>query len=96
VRRAVAATRPLARSGLVWLASGLLLSLEHLKELTELAKAAVQAPIIVETVRFPDWQHTDESERTVKQALRRTLLRYRLHRDQELFEKTYGYIKQYH
>src|SRR5450755_1303391 len=115
---------------------GLLLSLEYLKELTELAKDAVKAekevvpddehdlgkaalselfegtknentPIIVERVvadiddivekvRFPEWQHTDEGERTVKQALRRTLLKYKLHRDQELFEKAYGYIKQYY
>ena len=115
---------------------GLLLSLEYLKELTELAKEAVKAerevvpekehdlgkaaltellegtknentPIIVERVvadiddivekvRFPEWQHTDEGERTVKQALRRTLLKYKLHRDQELFEKAYGYIKQYY
>ena len=51
---------------------------------------------IVEKVRFPEWQATDEGERTVKQALRRTLLKYKLHRDQELFEKAYGYIKQYY
>lgn len=51
---------------------------------------------IVEKVRFPEWQHTDEGERTVKQALRRALLTYKLHRDQELFEKAYGYIKQYY
>jgi type I restriction enzyme R subunit len=51
---------------------------------------------IVSTVRFPEWQHTDEGERTVKQALRRTLLKYKLHRDQDLFEKAYGYIKQYY
>jgi type I restriction enzyme R subunit len=51
---------------------------------------------IVEKVRFPEWQHTDEGERTVKQALRRVLLDYRLHRDQELFEKAYGYIKEYY
>jgi len=51
---------------------------------------------IVSTVRFPEWQHTDEGERTVKQALRRTLLKYKLHRDQELFEKAYSYIKQYY
>jgi type I restriction enzyme R subunit len=51
---------------------------------------------IVEKVRFPEWQHTDEGERTVKQALRRALLDYKLHRDQELFEKAYGYIKQYY
>jgi type I restriction enzyme, R subunit len=51
---------------------------------------------IVEKVRFPEWQHTDEGERTVKQALRRALLQYKLHRDQELFEKAYAYIKQYY
>lgn len=51
---------------------------------------------IVEKVRFPEWQHTDEGERTVKQALRKALLGYKLHRDQELFEKAYGYIKQYY
>ncbi len=51
---------------------------------------------IVEKARFPEWQHTDEGERTVKQALRRALLSYKLHRDQELFEKAYGYIKQYY
>lgn len=115
---------------------GLLLSLEYLKELAELAKDAVKAerevvpedehdlgkaaltelfegtrnentPIIVERVvadiddivekvRFPEWQHTDEGERTVKQALRRTLLKYKLHRDEDLFQKAYGYIKQYY
>jgi type I restriction enzyme R subunit len=51
---------------------------------------------IVEKVRFPEWQHTDEGERTVKQALRKALLSYKLHKDQELFEKAYGYIKQYY
>jgi type I restriction enzyme R subunit len=51
---------------------------------------------IVEKVRFPEWQQTDEGERTVKQALRRMLLKYRLHRDQELFDKAYGYIKEYY
>ncbi|HWM53818.1 MAG TPA: HsdR family type I site-specific deoxyribonuclease [Solirubrobacterales bacterium] len=115
---------------------GMLLSLDYLKELAELAKQAVQAereivpveeqnlgkaaltelfedtrsedtPIIVERVvadiddivekvRFPEWQHTVEGERTVKQALRRTLLKYKLHKDDELFEKAYGYIKQYY
>jgi hypothetical protein len=40
---------------------------------------------IVAKVRFRDWQHTDESERTVKQALPR----YRLHRVQELSEKAF-------
>lgn len=35
-------------------------------------------------------------EREVKQGLRRTLLKYQLHQDAELFEKAYGYIKQYY
>lgn len=114
----------------------MLLSLEYLKELAELAKEALAAerevvpaedqglgkaaltelfedtrnektPIIVERVvsdiddivekvRFPERQHTDEGERTVKQALRCTLLKYKLHRDQGLFEKASGYIKQYY
>jgi type I restriction enzyme R subunit len=32
----------------------------------------------------------------VKGALRRTLLEYELHHDAELFEKAYGYVKQYY
>jgi type I restriction enzyme R subunit len=51
---------------------------------------------IVDKVRFPEWQHTDEGERIVKQALRKALLGYKLHKDQELFEKAYSYIKQYY
>lgn len=47
-------------------------------------------------VRFPGWQGTAQGEREVKQALRRSLLRYKLHTDQELFEKAYGYIVQYY
>ena len=34
-------------------------------------------------------------ERDVKQALRKALLQYKLHTDQELFDRAYGYIKQY-
>jgi type I restriction enzyme R subunit len=51
---------------------------------------------IVKQVRFPDWQNTTQGEREVRQALRRTLLKYKLHTDQELFDKAYGYIKQYY
>ena len=112
----------------------MLLSLEYLKELAELAKEALAAerevvpaedqglgkpPLpsssrtpgtrrrpsslngssLTSTTlsrRFPEWQHTDEGERTVKQAPRCTLLKYKLHRDQGLFEKASGYIKQYY
>jgi type I restriction enzyme R subunit len=51
---------------------------------------------IVRHVRFPGWQHTAAGEREVKKALRKTLLKYRLHQDEELFEKAYGYIRQYY
>jgi type I restriction enzyme R subunit len=51
---------------------------------------------IVRLVRFPGWQTTSAGEREVKQALRRTLLKYQLHRDQELFDKAYGYIREYY
>ena len=51
---------------------------------------------IVKKVRFPDWQHTTQGERLVQKELRRTLLKYKLHSDQELFDKAYGYIRQYY
>jgi type I restriction enzyme R subunit len=51
---------------------------------------------IVKKVRFPDWQHTSQGERLVQKELRKTLLKYKLHTDQELFDKAYGYIKQYY
>lgn len=51
---------------------------------------------IVKKVRFPDWQHTTQGERLVQRELRRTLLKYKLHTDQELFDRAYAYIKQYY
>ncbi len=51
---------------------------------------------IVKQVRFDGWQNTAQGEREVKQALRRSLLKYKLHTDQDLFEKAYGYIHQYY
>jgi type I restriction enzyme R subunit len=51
---------------------------------------------IVRNVRFPGWQQTDGGEREVKQALRKTLLKYQLHREQELFDRAFGYIQQYY
>lgn len=38
---------------------------------------------IVKKVRFPDWQHTTQGERLVQKELRKTLLKYKLHADQE-------------
>ena len=115
---------------------GLLVSVEFLKELLELATDVVAAenaadadrgrrprqggahralrearneetPIIVErvvddideivrVVRFAGWQNTHAGEREVKKALRKTLFKYKLHQDQELFDRAYGYIRQYY
>lgn len=51
---------------------------------------------IVRLVRFPGWQQTAAGEREVKKALRRSLLKYQLHQDGELFDRAYGYIRQYY
>ena len=115
---------------------GVLVSIDFLKELLELARDAVQleretpieeeidrgkaaltslfdeakndeTPImvkrvvddideIVRAVRFDGWQDTHAGEREVKIALRRTLFKYQLHRDGELFDRAYGYIREYY
>lgn len=51
---------------------------------------------IVRLVRFPGWQGTQAGEREVKKALRKALFKYRLHGEDELFEKAFLYIKQYY
>jgi len=51
---------------------------------------------IVRFVRFPGWQNTSAGEREVRKALRKTLFDFKLHSDAELFEKAYGYVKQYY
>ena len=51
---------------------------------------------IVRQVRFPGWQQTEAGEREVKKALRRSLLKYKLHSDQDLFDRAYAYIVQYY
>lgn len=51
---------------------------------------------IVRYVRFDGWQNTHAGEREVKLALRKTLFKYKLHQDQELFDRAYAYIRQYY
>ena len=51
---------------------------------------------IVKKARFDGWQATTQGERLVQKELRRSLLKYKLHTDQELFDKAYGYIKHYY
>lgn len=115
---------------------GLLVSIDFLKELLELAKDVVQlereipveeeidrgkaaltelfeeaksgeTPVmvkrvvddideIVRQVRFDGWQNTHAGEREVKIALRKALFKYKLHQDTELFDRAYGYIREYY
>lgn len=51
---------------------------------------------IVRVVRFPGWQTTTSGEREVQKSLRKALLKYKLHKDQVLFDRAYGYIKEYY
>lgn len=51
---------------------------------------------IVRVVRFPGWQKTTSGEREVQKSLRQALLKYQLHKDQVLFDRAYGYIKEYY
>ena len=115
---------------------GLLISVEFLKQLLDIAKEVVateqvtppieqvdrgkaaltdlfesvktdETPIVVERVvsdidqivkhvRFEGWQDTHAGEREVKKALRKTLFKYQLHSDQDLFQRAYGYICEYY
>lgn len=51
---------------------------------------------IVRHVRFPGWQDTKAGERDVQKALRKILhVKYKI-KDQDLFDKAYGYIRQYY
>ena len=51
---------------------------------------------IVRQVRFDGWQNTHAGEREVRKALRKTLFKYLLHRDIDLFDRAYGYIREYY
>ncbi len=51
---------------------------------------------IVRVVRFPGWQQSSQGEREVQQSLRKALLKYKLHKDQLLFDRAYGYIREYY
>ncbi|MDB4737340.1 type I restriction endonuclease subunit R [Verrucomicrobiales bacterium] len=51
---------------------------------------------IVKIVRFPGWQDTSTGQKKVKSELRRTLLKYKLHKEEDLFDRAYGYIREYY
>jgi type I restriction enzyme R subunit len=51
---------------------------------------------IVRMVRFPGWQETKTGEREVQKALRKVIyVKYKI-KDQDLFDKAFGYIRQYY
>ncbi|NNJ09168.1 hypothetical protein EKD04_002375 [Chloroflexales bacterium ZM16-3] len=49
---------------------------------------------IVKVVCFPGWQQTIAGEREVRQALRKTLLKCKLHQEQDRFDRAYASIAQ--
>jgi len=51
---------------------------------------------IVRQIRFDGWQDTHAGEREVRLALRKTLLKYKLHQDTVLFDRAYGYVREYY
>ena len=115
---------------------GLLISIDFLKALLELAKDVVQVeqaappiereargraaltelfeearngdtPLMVERlvkeideivrhVRFDGWQDTHAGEREIKKVLRKTLFKYQLHQDTDLFNRAFAYIREYY
>jgi len=59
-------------------------------------RIVIDIDAIVRIVRFPGWQTTTGGEREVQKSLRKALLKYKLHTDQVLFDRAYGYIKEYY
>lgn len=51
---------------------------------------------IVRVVGVPAWQNSTQGEREVQKSLRKALLKYKLHKDQTLFDRAYAYIKAYY
>ena len=51
---------------------------------------------VVREVNFSGWQDTTGGERDVQKSLRKALLKYKLHKDQVLFDRAYAYIKEYY
>lgn len=51
---------------------------------------------IVKIVRFDGWQNTTEGQKEVKKALRSIVwIKYKI-KDQDVFDRAYGYIEQYY
>jgi type I restriction enzyme R subunit len=51
---------------------------------------------IVKLVRFDGGQDSTAGQKEMQKALRQSLLKYKLHKDQELFDRACGYIREYY
>lgn len=51
---------------------------------------------IVWATRFDGWQSTHAGQKEIQKVLRQTLFKFKLHKEQELFEKAYGYIREHY
>lgn len=51
---------------------------------------------VVKVTRFDGWQNTVAGDREVQKALRQTLFKYKLHKEKDLFDRAYGYVRQYY
>ncbi|MFF8294343.1 type I restriction endonuclease subunit R [Streptomyces globisporus] len=59
-------------------------------------KVVAEVDSVVRTVRFEGWQDTNEGDRLVQQALRKALyIKFKI-RDQDVFGKALGYIREYY
>jgi type I restriction enzyme R subunit len=59
-------------------------------------RIVIDIDAIVRQVRFPGWQKTSSGEREIQKSLRQALLKYKLHKEQVLFDRAYEYIKEYY
>lgn len=50
----------------------------------------------VKITRFDTWQWTIRGEREIQKALRQVLLKFKLHKEQDLFDKAYAYIREHY
>ena len=51
---------------------------------------------IVRNIRFDGWQATNAGKRDVQMELRKPLFKFKMHTDQELFDRAYLYIERYY
>jgi len=51
---------------------------------------------IVKAKRFDGWQNSISGEREIKRHLRSTLFRYQLHKEQDLFDRAFDYIRDHY